>query len=262
MAERMVRLENAGGVYILTLDKPPVNAIDLPLLSDAAEVLGQVIADTSARALVVTGAGNTFSAGLDLRSVVAYGPTELRGTVNAINEIVTALYSLPLPTVAAINGHAIAGGFILAISCDYRVCADSAIKVGVTEVRAGVPFPVATIEVLRAELSPTVARWLTLVGRNISPSDALAYGIIDELVPADRVLSRALEVAGGLAEMPRESFQRIKLQLRGGTVERIRSIIDTTGDPLLKEWITDETKQAAPRLLAEEKSTDKRRTRS
>jgi enoyl-CoA hydratase len=250
---KLVKLERSGDLDIVLLDKPPVNAIDLGLLLEAEEILAEIMEDREARAMVITGRGKAFSAGLDLKAVVSYTPAELRDTINAINRVVMTLYSFPLPTVAAINGHAIAGGFILAISCDYRICADADLKVGITEVRAGVPFPIATLEVLKAELSPTVARWMTLLGRNIGPSEALDHGILDELVAPDRVMPRAMEVARSLGETPPESYQRIKSQLHRETVERIENIIGGEGDPLLKEWITEETKEAAPILLAEEK---------
>ena len=251
---RLVKLERSGELDIVLLDKPPVNAIDLGLLLEAEKVLAEVKEDREARANGhITGRGKAFSAGLDLKAAVSYTPAELRDTVNAINRVVMTLYSFPLPTVAAINGHAIAGGFILAISCDYRICADAELKVGITEVRAGVPFPIATLEVLKAELSPAVARWMTLLGRNISPSEARDHGILDELVAPPQVMPRAMEVARSLGEIPSESYQRIKSQLHRETVERIENIIGGEGDPLLLEWITEETKEAAPLLLAEEK---------
>jgi enoyl-CoA hydratase len=121
---------------------------------------------------VVTGAGKCFSAGLDLKVAPYYSPGEQRQMVEELNDIVLTLYGFPMPTVAAVSGHAIAGGFILALSCDYRIGTTAACKIGITESRAGIPFPVSTMEVLMSELSPPVARKMTLVGLNSGPEEA------------------------------------------------------------------------------------------
>src|SRR5262249_61428695 len=94
-------------------------------------------------ALVITGAGACFCAGLDLKRVPLYGPEEQRAMVTAINQMVTALYACPLPVVAAVNGHAIAGGLILTLACDYRIRTTATCQLGITEARAGIPFPAA-----------------------------------------------------------------------------------------------------------------------
>lgn len=230
------------------LERPPVNAIDLGLIREADEALEALEADDEIGAVVITGAGSSFSAGLDLKTVPSYDIAEQREVIEKANRVITNIYGFPKPTIAAVNGHAVAGGFILAISCDYRIGAEGPFSLGVTEVRAGIPFPIATIEVLKAELDHAGARRLILTGRNRSPEEALAIGCLDEIQPTERLMARARELAAQQAELPRLAFKRIKRQLRGDTIERIRAVMES-GDPLLNLWISDESKSGAAGLL-------------
>ena len=246
-----VRIEQVDQIAILYLDKPPVNAVDLRLLRDAEECFGRLKQMEDIRAVIITGAGKCFSAGLDLKIVPRYSGAEQREMIRAVNRLVAQVYSFTKPTVAAVNGHAIAGGFILVISCDYRIGTNTACKLGLTESRVGIPFPAATMEVLKAELSSAVARRMVLSGRSIGPEDALAYGILDELRPADLLLSRAKEVALDLGTLPPGGYARIKHQLRAEAIERIENTIRMGCDPLLDSWIAAEGRKASAEKLGQ-----------
>ena len=252
MDEGMARLEVADGIAIVSLDKPPVNAFDLRLVHDTEECLKKVEKDQDVRAVLITGKGKCFSAGLDLKTVPYYTPTQQRQMVEDLNRAVAWLYGFSLPTIAAVNGHAIAGGFILAIACDYRVGTSSACSLGVTESRVGIPFPACIMEVLRAELRPEVARRMTLTGRLMGPDEALANGVLDELCPAERVLARAREIAMEFAALPRGAYVKIKRQLRGEALARMDQAMRTRSDPLLEMWIVEEGRTASAALLRED----------
>jgi enoyl-CoA hydratase len=245
----MIDLSYDKGIVTLRLNRPPVNAIDLDTLERADAALDEIEARADVKALLVTGTGTSFSAGLDLKLVPTYGPDELRRTVQGINRLVGRMYGLPFPSVAAVNGHAIAGGLVLVLACDYRVGAAGHYQIGLTEARAGVPFPRVAMAVVRAELSPAAARRLTLVARNVSPDVALADGIFDELQPLDRVLDRAYEIAAQLGEIPRVAYTRTKQQLRAALLDSHADSIYRGGDPLLNDWLSAETPDAAAGLL-------------
>ena len=119
--QQVVRLERRGEIGLLWLDRPPVNAIDLSVLRQADDRLAELEQGTDVGAVVFTGAGRCLSAGLDLKAVPRYSPAEQRETILTLNRVVTRLYRLPIPTVAAVNGHAIAGGLVLVLACDYRI---------------------------------------------------------------------------------------------------------------------------------------------
>lgn len=245
----MIRLESHDGIALLRIERPPANAIDLELATAFGEALGGLEADAGARALVLTGHGEFFSAGLDLKVVPTYGPAEQRAMVLTINRLLGRLYGLGLPVVAAVNGHALAGGMVIVLACDYRIACRGSYRFGLTETRVAIPYPLAAMTVVAAELAPAVARRVVLLARHQTPEDALAGGVLDELHAPEALLPRALEVASELAALPRGAYARIKQQLRGRALARIAEVIASGADPVLDGWITSEAAPAAARVL-------------
>jgi enoyl-CoA hydratase len=186
-----LRITRDRGVVLLQIDRPPANAIELGCLREMEAALAAIERDAEARALVLTGTGACFSAGLDLKVVPTYGPDEQRETVLGIDRALARLYGLPIPTVAALNGHAVAGGLVFALACDPRIGARGAHRIGLTEARAGIPFPAVAMAIVRAELAPAAARRLTLAARNYGPEQALADGVLDELVEPEALRAGA-----------------------------------------------------------------------
>jgi enoyl-CoA hydratase len=243
-----IHIEAAGDVAIVRIDRPPANALDLDLLAEGHEVRER-LAGEEPGAVVITGRERFFSAGMDLKAAPTLSAGEQRHTVDGINRLFTGWYSFPRPVVAAVNGHAVAGGLILALCADHRVCATEG-RIGLTELRAGLPYPVAAISIVRAELAPGTARRLALGASLVEPAEALGLGVFDELRPPDEVLPRAVEVATELASLPRGTYTQVKRQLRGPVIEAIdRALAGGAGDPVLAAWVSDETGSAAAGLL-------------
>jgi enoyl-CoA hydratase len=242
-------IEHDAAVAVFRLNRPPVNAVDLAFARALDAALGSLMDTSDARAIVITGTGRCFSAGLDLKLVPQYSSEEQRVMITTLNQTIARLYACPLPVVGAINGHAIAGGLILALACDYRVGTSAAAQFGLTEVRAGIPFPAAAMAVLQAEVPPNVARILALRGNNVDSETALAYGLLDELQPPDRVLPAAIAVARDLASMPREAYARIKCQLRAKPITSIEETVARGGDPMLNAWLASDAGRASADLL-------------
>lgn len=220
------------GITVLTADRPPANAMNVEFLNELVAALDTVAAAPPS-AVVLAGRPGFFSAGVDLKAIPTYGPVEQRQMVAGINRMALTTYGLPCPVVAAITGHAIAGGFVLAVCTDYRVASLEG-KYGLTEVKVGVPYPVAAIGVVRAELTPQAARVLALGNRLTDAERCVALGAFDEAVPADAVLARALEVAGELAALPTADYARTKMELRASALATISAAVDS--DPLLEAW--------------------------
>jgi len=248
MANDIVALRKDGSVATVTLQRSPANAISIELIERIGGVFESVADDPSIRAVILTGQGTSFCAGLDLKIVPFLGAAEQKRLLNALNRALYALYGCPLPVVGAINGHAIAGGLVLALACDWRIGADWAFLVGLTEVLVGIPYPVAAIEVARQELGPRVARELILFGGNIPARSALERGVLDELVPSEQVMERAMAKALEAARLPRIGFGRVKRQLRAATLTIIDSAI-AGNEPLLDNWLSEETIAAATSVL-------------
>lgn len=222
-----------SGVAVLTADRPPANAMDVGLLKDIVGAVGEAAADPPA-ALVVAGRAGFFSAGADLKAVPGYGAEEQREMVSGINAMALGVYALPCPVVAAVTGHAIAGGMVLALCADLRIASAEG-RYGLTEVRVGVPYPQAAIGVVREELAPHALRRLAFGNALHDAESCLRLGVFDEVLPPADVLPRALELAAELAAMPADVYARTKRDLRGGAIEAMRAA--AANDPLLDRWV-------------------------
>ncbi|HEY2572060.1 MAG TPA: enoyl-CoA hydratase/isomerase family protein [Solirubrobacteraceae bacterium] len=221
------------GVLVLSIDRPPMNAMDLTLLGEIVEALERV-ASEAPRALVLAGRADCFSAGADLKAVPVYGPAQQREMVSGINAMALGVYQLEFPVVGAITGHAIAGGLVLALCTDIRVASSSG-RYGLTEVQVGVPYPQAALEVVSTECNPQATRVLALGSELTDARECERLGVFDEVLAADDVLPRALHVAGRLAALVPEVYARTKRDLRAPALARMRSA--ASADPLLERWV-------------------------
>jgi enoyl-CoA hydratase len=220
------------GCAVLRLSRPPVNALWIDLLGELEEALGRE-AEAGTAAVVLTGAGSCFSAGIDTKATAEAGPDERLGGVRAINGAVAALFGLSLPVVAAVNGHALGGGLVLPLACDLIVSTREPCKLGLTEAAAGVPFPAVALAAVRARLAPPVFNNLCLTGRVFGPEEALALGVVDELSDPANLVDRAVAIATELAALP--AFIRVKEQVRAPQVAEMAELADR--DPMLERWI-------------------------
>lgn len=242
-----VTIERRGEVALVRIDRPPANAFDPGLLADGRAALDELRA-AEPGAVVLTGRPGFFSAGVDLKLAPTLDPDGQREMVDGINRTFLAWYEFPRPVVAAVNGHAIAGGLILALAADRRV-GNGEGKLGLTELRAGIPYPAAAIAIVKAELTPPVARSLALGAELVDQPRGLELGLLDEVVGPDALIGRAVQVAEELAALPRSAYGRVKEQLRGATAAALRARLDGGDDPMLAGWIGDETAAASAAIL-------------
>jgi enoyl-CoA hydratase/carnithine racemase len=242
---RHITIEKHGEIALLTVDRPPANAMSPDLLAEGRAAAREA-EQSGAGAVVIAGRPRYFSAGLDLKIAPTLDADGQRGLVRGINELFAAWFAFPRPVVCAVTGHAIAGGLILALCGDWRVVGQSG-RFGLTELRAGIPYPAVASAVVRHELSAPVARELMLRADLIDASHALRLGVFDEQVPDDEVVERALVVAAEMAALPAAAFWKTKRDLRGAAIKSLDELIrsdDNAGD-----WIEDDAGQRATRLL-------------
>lgn len=243
-------LESGGPVTVLRMERGRANALDLELLATLDETLQELedpAADGAPAAVVLTGTGSIFSAGVDLFRVLDTDRDYLVEFLGTLGWALRRLFTFPRPVVAAVNGHAIAGGCILVCACDHRVMADGDGRIGVPELRVGVPFPTVPLEVLRFAVPREHLQKLAYVGKTYSPADALSWGLVDELAPPDGLIDRAVEAAAQLAAIPAGSFRVTKEHLRRPTVDRIDALqgeVDAEvtrlwNDPAIREHIRE-----------------------
>lgn len=236
----VIDVGDAGPVRVLTLSSGKVNALDVDLLTHFTEVLhGEE--QTGAGALVVTGSGPVFSAGVDLRRVIDGGQAYTDQLISALTAAFTALFGFPGPTVAAINGPAIAGGCVLACACDRRLITPDA-PIGATEVRVGVPFPAAAQEILRYACGNR-ADEVMLVGRLHRGVDSLARRLADLVVDGE-VVGAAIDIASDLSTIPAEVYRHTKSRLRASAVARMGAAAAAHDDEVRAAWGSPETRAA------------------
>jgi len=244
-----LKLRREAEIAIVTLDHPPMNVMDATLLEELSGLFEGLAADETVRAAVIAAEGRAFSAGLDLKVVPNLDRLGRRRLIDALNDCFGTLYAWPKPLIAAVGGHAIAGGLILALCADRRIAADIALQASLAEVKVGVTYPVAALEVVRAELTPAAARRLILLGDSLDVGEAVSFGVFDVCVPLDQLLSKAIEQARRDAALPPKAFATIKRELRAPQLVRIVEARSGKSEPRLADWLGEETRRAAAAVL-------------
>lgn len=216
----MIERAQHGDVAVLRIAHGKANALDLELCNALTAEL-EAYRQSAAKALVVTGTGTVFSAGVDLLRTLNEGTPYRRSFFLALSRVFETLFALHKPVVAAVNGHAIAGGCIIACAADYRVMAREPGRIGIPELLVGVPFPVVPLEIVRFAVG-TRAQALINRGATFPPDEALAHGLVDAVVDPEKLDEGALAAARSLAAIPATAFALTKRQLREPALERIR----------------------------------------
>jgi methylglutaconyl-CoA hydratase len=232
MNYKTVQLIFDANIATLTLNRPDKrNAISYELIDDLIHALDEVN-QSSARILIVTGAGKAFCSGMDLenlKALIGRTPEQNLEDSRTMVQLFRSLYEFPKPTIAAVNGAAIAGGTGLALLCDFTLAVPEA-KFGYTEVRIGfVPAIVSTF--LLRQVGEKIARDLLLTGRIFDAAEALRIGLINEIVPPESLLDRARALAAQLAENSPLSLLHTKRLL----TEHARAELDEQIESAIRE---------------------------
>jgi enoyl-CoA hydratase/carnithine racemase len=234
----VIEIQAVGAVQVLTLSSGRVNALDVEFVNELTEAVRE-LQRSGAGALVITGAGRAFSAGVDLKRVVEGGADYTDRLIPALSDLMVSVFRYSGPTVAAINGAAIAGGCVLACACDRRLISPSA-QIGASEVRVGVPFPAAALEVMRYACGDR-AEEVVLGGGIYRDAEAIAMRLSDRIV-AENLIDAAVAEASDLADIPADAYWHTKSQLRTPTLARINDGADIDRE-VRRMWGAEETRQ-------------------
>jgi enoyl-CoA hydratase/carnithine racemase len=243
----MFEIDRHGDVAVLRIAHGKVNAIDVEL-ADGLTAGIRELADSDAGAVVVTGDGRAFSAGVDLYRVLDGGAAYTDRFLPALVDLFDAFFTFPKPLVTAVNGAAVAGGCILACCGDRRLISDAGARIGAPELRVGVPFPVNPLEIIRFACGRHTDD-VVYTGRLYDGSGAVAVGIAHDAVPADVLVERAVAAAADLATIPAEPFRLAKEQLRRPAVERIAADSAAVDPAVTAIWGSPETAAAVRAYL-------------
>lgn len=235
----MIHREDHGRVAVLRMEHGKANALDTELFADLGRELAAVAA-ADLEAVVLTGTGSIFSAGVDLFRVLDGGQAYLEEFLPELSRGLGELFSFPRPVVAAINGHAIAGGYILACACDHRLMAWGPGRVGVPELRVGVPFPTLPLEVLRFAAPKEHLQEMVYTGRTYTAEEALERGLVDGAESHDTLVEHAVGIAGRLGSIPADAFRLTKHTLRRPVLEAWRGAAATDRE-VFEAWAAPAT---------------------
>ncbi|HXZ33379.1 MAG TPA: enoyl-CoA hydratase/isomerase family protein [Terriglobales bacterium] len=238
-----------GPIREVRLNRPPVKALSYELISGLREAI-EAAPQNRAKALILSGSPGRFSGGLDVPLLLTYDHATIAALWREFYALLKALACSPVPIVAAITGHAPAGGTVLALFCDRRVMADGDFKIGLNEVQVGLPLPPVIMAGLRRLVGPRQAERLSVGGLLISPQEALACGFVDELASADQVNDRALQWCRNLLALPSEAMAITRRLARADLTEYFDQNLKPEIQKVTESWWAPET-QNALRALTE-----------
>src|SRR5688500_6773090 len=231
----MLNVEDQDDVAVVRIEHGRVGAMDAELLDALTDAVRG-----SDRALVLTGTGSAFSAGVDLRRILDGGRPYTEAFLASLSRMFRAVFDHPRPTVAAVNGHAIAGGCVLALACDVRLMSGG--RIGLAELAVGVPFPTSALEIVRHALGRDADR-AVLRAETVGPEQALALGMVQEVIGADELLPRALDLATELAGRSPEAYRLAKTQLHGPANAAIEATTAEDDAAVLAGWTSEDTRR-------------------
>jgi enoyl-CoA hydratase len=243
----MLERTTDGSVVTLRLAHGKVSALDLELVDTLALTFAE-LSTSDARAVILTGSGSSFSAGVDLYRLVEGGAPYVDRFFTALSRFLLDMFAFPKPLIVAVNGHAIAGGCIFALCGDYRLMQAGKARIGIPELLVGVPFPASVVEIIRFAVPPQHLQMLMYTGRTVTPDEALRLGIVDEV--AEDLEARANEIARHFASLPPEPLTLVKRQLRDKAISRAKHYAHELDADALELWRAPDTHERIRAYLA------------
>jgi enoyl-CoA hydratase len=236
----MIDSKVVDGIAVLAMTHGKVNALDIEFC-DALAVRFNDLRKADTKAVVLTGRGRIFSAGVDLKRLSAGGAEYIRRFLPALHRLYEAMFFHPKPVVAAVNGHAIAGGCVLACCADRRIIARDSGRIGVTEILVGVPFPALAFEIVRFAVPPRYLPEFALSGATYETDEALRRGWVDEVSESGQLVGRAVAVAKELSLLSPAAFAQTKSQIRQPVTERLQKTGKATDKAVTEIWAAPAT---------------------
>jgi enoyl-CoA hydratase len=234
--------DEEGGVRILTLNRPPANALDSAFIAELGQAATEASRDPSVRAVILRGNDRFFSGGLDLKKMAA-GEAPLVQSFGW-GDGIAAIWTLPKPTIAEVRGHAIAGGAILCLACDFRISAKGEHKIGLNETPIGLAFPPGAFEISRLGIAHTHFGRAILEGELYPPDRAREVGYLQEVVDPDRLSAHCLALARKVAAFPAGAYAYNKALLQRPAIERCMNEPEEAKQRRAEVWSSEETLNA------------------
>ena len=238
-----VKVERVEDVAVLKMGGERKNPINPELVSDLSSAVEEVKESEEVRGVVLTSEDERFfSIGLDVPKLINEEREKFREFIKSFNLLCLEIFTLPKPVVAAINGHATAGGCILALCCDYRFMAEGKSLIGLNEVKLGLSVPYLPQRILQ-QIGLRVARDVVFGGEFYTPEKALEMGIIDAVFPKERLMDEAIKKAKDLGKHPSKAFAAVKENATAKIKEECLTILEKDVDTFVDLWFSEEAQK-------------------
>ncbi|MEQ9618533.1 MAG: enoyl-CoA hydratase/isomerase family protein [Deltaproteobacteria bacterium] len=241
-------LSSAEGITTVTLNRPKVNALNEPFVDELKAVFGELGTDENTEAVILTGEGSFFSFGFDIPEFLDYKKEDFHRYVTKFSELVRNMFVFPKPAIAALNGHTVAGGCILALSCDYRVMAAGKAKIALNELTFGSTVFTSIVEMLRYAVGSRNSQYLLFGGKMHSAEEALALGLIDEVSSAGDLNDAARRTALDFAGRDKDAFVSVKKILRKPYLERMEREERASIKEFVNIWYSERTRDSLKKI--------------
>lgn len=246
----MIEVNRQNGLATLRMDYGKVNAMDFEFCQTLIDRLEELQNDDSCHAVVITGKENIFSAGINLKHWLSESVDYVVPFIDKLEQLFQVVFYFRKPCIAAINGHAIAGGCMLAGACDYRIIAGES-KIGIPEMRVGVPLPITAIEILRFKADAKAFESVVTGGATFVGKEAVEAGLADQWCDDYQMEGAVSAAAERLCSIPPVTFWFTKRQVRNLVLHNIKTSTEQLRDDFTEIWCSDETRAAVQSYVDE-----------
>jgi Delta3-Delta2-enoyl-CoA isomerase len=236
-----VRITHEGGITLVQLARGKVNAISEGLTEELRLRLEEIEKDCSVKTVILTGSGKFFSFGLDIPEFLGYPKESFQKFVGKFAHLYTYLFNYPKPVIAALNGHTVAGGFMIATACDYRIMVSGSSRISLNEITFGSSLFPGSAVMLTYCVGSRRAETIALSGRMYSAEEAIAIGLVDQVAEEDKLATKAQEVAQDFVKREGPAFRSIKNLMRGPVAEEMRRQDKLYRDEMIDIWYSEDT---------------------
>jgi enoyl-CoA hydratase/carnithine racemase len=230
-------------IATVQMNRGKVNALNPKIIADLKKAFTKLEKDKTVQAVLFTGRDKFFSFGLDVPELLTYSKTKFTKFLEDFTELYTYLFTFPKPVIAVLNGHAIAGGCMLALACDRRIMAMGNAKISLNEVTFGASVFAGSVVMLKACVGQRYAEQVLCTGTMYDAEDALLMGLVDRMTTAEELDAIADEVAGNIIRNDMQAYRSLKLLLRGPLADKMKSREKASIKEFVKIWYSESTQK-------------------
>lgn len=242
MADPPIRIHEMRGLHRIILDDG-ANALDLPLMAAVRDAIADLKRSGSPPLMLASSHPTVFCPGWDLKLLANADREQVRATLELFNELILEVFSYPGPTAAAITGHAVAGGCLLALACDLRVMASGRARLGFAELNLGVPVPAPSLLMVRARVGPMAIDEAVLRGEGCAAERARELGLVHRAEPVERVVVTLDRELSRIASKPTRAYAATKEMIFSDVWRAMAGDLGMENDAFLDCWFSEPTQQ-------------------